>query len=176
MCWKYFMKISRLAETLLGRQSMICSLRRLFVQGGRGHCPSLNTKSIIHLSHLKKQQAFRCTPARANFLQANVHLREGTKQSWRENGCSCLFVVIWITEYASRGDKVCMRKLSMIFWSFPSTLRGFSSGSSSCADEKSNNPLDVIIPRSRANSSLQNSFSTESHLPPSSEERDLLSV
>ena len=126
--------------------------------------------------HLKKQQAFRCTPARANFLLANVHLRERTKQSWMENGCSCLFVVIWITEYASRGDKVCMRKLSMIFWSFPSTLSGFSSGSCSCADEKSNNPLDVIIPCSRANSSLRNSFSTESHLPPSSEERDLLSV
>ena len=49
-------------------------------------------------------------------------------------------------------DKVCMRKLSMIF---SATLRGFSSGSTSCTDEKSNNPLDVIIPSSWANSSLE---------------------
>ena len=79
-----------------------------------------------------------------------------TKQSWRENGCSCLFVLIWITEYASLGGRI-RSACASSHWYFPPTLRSFSSGYSSCTDEKSNNPLDVIIPPlpcSSANSSL----------------------
>ena len=41
-------------------------------------------------------------------------------------------------------DKVCMRILSMIFFHDLGTR--FSSALTSCTDEKSNNPLDVIIP------------------------------
>ena len=67
-----------------------------------------------------------------------------TKQSWRENGCSCLFVLIWITEYASLGGIRSACATSQ--WYFSATLGSFSSGSSSSTDEKSNNPLDVIIP------------------------------
>ena len=117
------------------------SLRRLFVQGGRRALSLFEYQIYYSLAPPQKTTSFQMHTGQSKLFVGQRPFKR-TKQSWGENGCSCLFVLIWITEYASLGGRI-RSACASSHWYFPPTLRIFSSGYSSCTDEKSNNPLDV---------------------------------
>ena len=84
--------------SLLEKQSMKYTLWGLFVQGGSGLCPLFE-----YQIYYSSQQPPRKSSRDAHWPTSCRPFKKRTKESWTENGCLCVFFVIWITEYASRG-------------------------------------------------------------------------
>ena len=95
----FFLKILKLWSPYLKSKAWNTHYEDFLSKEEVGFVPCLNTKSIIQAnSHLEKAQEMHID----RLLVARL-IKKRTKESWTENGCLCVFFVIWITEYASRG-------------------------------------------------------------------------